>query len=774
MDWGPAEAAGEKKREKALPARMAETVRKWSTADEDRFFLWVPVLVCVGLAVYYRLSWEPGIWQVLAFLGIAVAAAAAVLRSSVKASLVILLVAAGFVLGKARSELLQTPTLRADTGVVTVAGWVEHAEIRSDKQQRIVLAVEQSNPALPSERGLRVRITLSRSVGDFSPGDAAVLKARLFKPRRPIAPDAFDFARRDWFRGIGGSGYAFSVLEPPDDLGVPSWSLRARSALAGLRRRIADAAHDFVEDKRAAFLVAVLTGERGRLDETAVDQLRASGLAHLLAISGLHMGLVAYTLFTVLRAVLALSARAALRWPIKKWAAVGALLGGGGYLALSGAAVSTQRAYIMVAIMFLAVLLDRPAISMRNVAFAALVILALRPESVLDVSFQMSFLAVVGLVALYEFREGSEWPGSHGAVRHNTGVRLARTLGFYFAGILLTTIIAGLATGPIAAYHFNRVATYGVIGNLAAIPLMGSVVMPFALIGTALLPLGLAAPFYQASGMGIEAILLVAEWASSIPGAVRAVPAMPVEALAAMLLGMLWICLWRARWRWFGCAAIFIGIATAAASERPDILVSDDAAWFVARNAEGELVAPAGTRGGFALERWLAADGDTASPREASTRDGMTCDREACVLAGWEGKSVAFLKDASALWHECQRAAIVITGFSYRGKCPSADLVIDSYALYKFGAHAVYLRRGETRVRRVADERGTRPWTEPEAVRNTKTSEATDSESADAPAEQNPLPNRRAVERTDKAADALERVAFRIHDFGDWLLRFIR
>ena len=272
-------------------ATAGSKLRTWSTADEDRVFLWVPVLLCVGLSVYYRLSWEPGWFHVITGFGIALACAATALyQRAFKAATLILIVMAGFALGKARTELLQTPTLSSNTRVVSVSGWVERAEIRSEKQQRIVLAVERAEPALPAAAGLRVRVTLSRGKGDLSPGDAVALKARLFKPRRPVAPDAFDFARRDWFRGIGGSGYAFLVLDAPSDLGMPSWGLRVSAAVAELRRHVARAAHDAFDDKRAAFLVAVLTGERGRLDPVAVDQLRASGLAHLLAISGCIWG----------------------------------------------------------------------------------------------------------------------------------------------------------------------------------------------------------------------------------------------------------------------------------------------------------------------------------------------------------------------------------------------------------------------------------------------------------------------------------------------------
>lgn len=692
-------------------SRLVVRASQFLQRESDRHFLWVPVLLCAGLLIYFSLHREPG-WLVLTFCvaGAGLFAVAAGRWFDAGVALAVLLVATGFVLGKVRTELLMTPVLIKDTGVVALTGWVESVEIKSANRQRAVIRVVSLEPA-GAGQVQKVRVSFSRKTLELLPGDHISFKARLFKPQRPVSPGAFDFARRDWFRGIGGSGFGFGeTLQDSSAVDMPA-DLAALAKIAWLRNKIATSARAHLEGEVGAFAVAVLTGMRGGLSKEGVEHLRAAGLAHLLAISGLHMGLVAFTLFWLVRALLALSARAALRWPIKKIAAVFALLGGAVYLALSGGAVSTQRAYIMIGIMFLAVLLDRPALSMRNVALAALVILVWRPESVLNVSFQMSFLAVVGLIALYEARHTAR-PGWL-TLRASDGwsLFLAKRWTLYFLGVVMTTIVASVATSPVAAYHFNRVAVLGVVANLVAVPLMGALIMPMALIGTLLIPFGLEGIPFSVSGWGISVVLNSAEWAAGLSGAMRHVAAMPPASLLLFIFGGLWVCLWRGPRRWAGVAVAILGSAGTLATERPDVLIEQEARNAAIRTVQGVLVPVDARSARFAVERWLAADGDGATLKEAAARGGLACDDAACTAVGTGGVRVAFVRHPSALWDDCGEADIVVTAFSFRGTCRSARLVIDRSALHKYGAHAIYIRKDGIDVERAAEERGERPWT---------------------------------------------------------------
>ena len=191
-----------------------------------------------------------------------------------------------------------------------------------------------------------------------------------------------------------------------------------------------------------AFAAAIMSGDRSGMSQVTLANLRSSNLAHLLAISGLHMGLLTGFVFAVLRVAMVLIPSVGLRWPVKKIAAFGALLAAGGYLALSGGNVATERAFTMVAVMLVAIMLGRPALTLRAVAMVAIVILVLQPESITGPGFQMSFAATTALVFVFKYLRYANWQHwprwTRGAV-----------------SLVISSFVAGLATAPFAAAHFN-------------------------------------------------------------------------------------------------------------------------------------------------------------------------------------------------------------------------------------------------------------------------------------------------------------------------------
>ena len=380
-------------------------------------------------------------------------------------------------------------------------------------------------------------------------------------PPRPAAPGAFDFARFAYFQGLGAVGFALGDarrIAPSGQDGPPNESIDAPSgSMERLRYAIAERIRAALTGERGAVAVALITGFREGIPESVEQNMRDSGLAHLLAISGLHVGLVAGTVFLLVRGGCALVPAIALRWPIKKWAAVSAAAVAFGYLFLAGATEPTQRAFLMLLITVIGICLDRGSISMRLVAWAALFILLLSPESLLSVSFQLSFAAVTALVAVYEtITARREWAANEPARVQSAGSRFPR----YALQLGLSSMIATLATAPFALYHFNRVAGYGLLANLAAVPLTAFVIMPLGLLAVFLMPLGLEAGPLYLMGQGIGAVLWVARQVASLPGAATLVPAFPHWGLVAVTLGGLWLCIWRGPWRWLGLA----GFAAAA------------------------------------------------------------------------------------------------------------------------------------------------------------------------------------------------------------------
>jgi len=395
------------------------------------------------------------------------------------------------------------------------------------------------------------------------------LRAVLQPPAEPAAPGAFDFARQAYFQRLGAVGYAFGGAEVLAPAGDPSltglWLHRLRD---GVAVRVLEA----LPGESGAVAAALMTGVRGAIPEEVMAAMRDSGLAHLLAIAGLHMGLVAGLLFFALRAGLALVAGLVLRRPIKKWAACGAILGAFGYLLLTGGTVPTQRAFVMVSLVLVAVILDRRGLSLRPVAWAAVVVLALAPESLLSASFQMSFAAVIALIAGYE------------AIAERGRIALGERR------LALTSLIAGLATAPFALYHFNRIAWYGLLANLFAVPLTAFWIMPWALAAFTLMPFGAEGLALTPMGWGIDLLLAVARYVAALPGAVTLLPAMPTFGLVLVALGGLWLCLWRRRWRFGGLLPVALGLASIFLLRPPDVLATGDGRLLGVRGPQGELL----------------------------------------------------------------------------------------------------------------------------------------------------------------------------------------
>ena len=373
----------------------------------------------------------------------------------------------------------------------------------------------------------------------------------------------------------------------------------------------------------------------------------------------------------------------------------------------------------MISIMFLAVLLDRPAVALRNVALAALLILVIYPESLIDAGFQMSFAAVVALVAVYEMIRDREAPGPGGS-----GPSMTRSGLLFFGGILLSTLIAGLAVAPLAAFHFHKSQQYAMIANLIAIPICNVLVMPAALAALVAMPFGLEAWPLLIMGAGIEGMVWCASAVAGLPGAVGRIPEIPVAAFGCMVAGGLWLCLWRTRWRYAGALAVLVGLLIAPFRSVPDVMIGRDG--LVAVRDRNGLLSALGTRTQtFDLARMLEHDGDGRRPEDVARGTAYRCDWSGCV-AGIDGSLVAVARHAAALADDCRRAILIVVPAGRAGPCPEGVLVIDRPAILRAGALAIRLSQKAAtapgqpnaappaqrtlEVVTVSGSRGVRPW----------------------------------------------------------------
>jgi competence protein ComEC len=394
----------------------------------------------------------------------------------------------------------------------------------------------------------------------------------------------------------------------------------------------------------------------------------------------------------------------ALRRPTKKIAAFTALVVALIYPLMTGATVPTQRAFIMTALMLIAVMPDRNPFSMRLVAFAAFMVLLAQPESLIGASFQMSFAAVIALIAVYETGFGRPPAGAGG---------LDWWLLMYVAGVVLTTIIASAATAPLGIYHFGRLPTFSILANVVAVPLTAFWIMPAGLVGMFLMPLGLAAWCLAFMGIGIEMMLAVAAWTADIPGAVLSVPRPPLATLVLVLLGGLWLALWKTGWRRLGLVPVLIGILLALVRRQPDMLI-DARGMIIAARMEGRSLALSSwKKDSWVTKGWLRGAGETEAapwpkPFEVGTPD-LRCDELGCIYRR-NGMSVALNRRASALPEDCLRNDLVIS-YPRIDACAGDTPLISPRALRASGGLALWIgpdRISQTSVREI---RGDRPWT---------------------------------------------------------------
>lgn len=661
--------------------RIATALQQCWFAQAGHLFPWAAVCFGIGVGVFFAWPMEPGLWE---WCGAAVLAVAGVcLRRSARAlGWVLILCAAGF--GSA--------SLRAHQVAPAVLGFryygpVEGRLVATDRSQsdalRLTLDQVYLSRVSAEDTPRRVRIAVRDLEHAPLIGSRVMTTAHLAPAGGPVEPGGFDFRRHLWFMGIGAVGYTRVpvVLAARPDTDLP---------VARFRAEVTRALHQRLPGAGGAVAAAVLTGDRSGLTAETTEDLRISNLAHLLAISGLHMGLLSGVVFTAIRFVLVAGG---VLWGrdlrAKKAAAAVALGASAAYLMLSGGNVATERAFVMVAVVLSAVLLGRRALTLRSVALAALVILAHRPESLLSPGFQMSFAATTGLVAAFAvLRER----------RVALGPRWARPV----LTLLLSSAVAGLATAPFGAAHFNTVSHYGLLANLLAVPVMGMVVMPAAVAAVVLIPLGAEGIALWAMVQGLEWILGVARFISELPEPRSFVPQADTLSLILISLGGMVLCLVRGPIRMGGAVLMAVAFAHWTSTDRPYLLVAEDGGLMGVMTQAGRALSH--ERGnGFAARVWLENDGTPMAQAEAAKR--------------WRDEPYAVLKGkrAAAAFEGCNGYRLVVSNQPLADGTDRSCILLDPKILRQTGSLSIS-RTGEITTTR--SKTGLRLWSPDEWYRS--------------------------------------------------------
>ena len=687
---------------------LVETLRQWVRAEAGagRLLPWVPVAFGTGIALYFAADHEP-VLPVAAIVAVALGVVAVLLRRQkvFPAVVMIAAVAAGFAVATWKTARVAHGVLARPMFSASLTGFVETRDIR-ERTDRFVLRVVTMDSARGATRLERVRLSVKKGTSP-AVGSFVELKARLLPPLTPLRPGSYDFGRDMFFAGIGASGFvmgAIRIAEPPADAGL---RLRYSAFMQGLRDAIDARIRTTLEGDKRAIATALLTGRRDAISPPVNDAMFISGLGHVLSISGYHMAVVAGVVFFAVRALLALFPVLTVGHAIKKWSAAAALFAAAFYLLLSGAEVATQRSFFMTAVVLIAVMVDRRAITFRTLAVAALIVLTVAPEALVHPSFQMSFAATLGLVALVQIG----MPRLFAAPDHTATARVAMWGGREITMLLLASLVAGLATMPYAAFHFHRVTPYGVLANLAAMPVVSALVMPAGLLGLVAMPFGFDRLFWAAMGVGIDWMIAVTQWVAALPGAVGRVPAFGIGPLIGASAGIILLGLLRTPLRWSGAVLVLLAAVWAAQVRQPDILVSADGRHVGVRGQDGRLHlmhAAKGARDAFLLREWLAADADPRTAADASLTEGVSCDDHGCVMQAAGGGLVAQAFRPEALRDDCERAALVVTARQPPASCAAS--VIDAERLRRQGAMALRRSREGFVVDAVRPRGIDRPW----------------------------------------------------------------
>lgn len=600
----------------------------------------------------------------------------------------------------ARSEAVGTPPL-AQPYIGPIEGRIlVRQEQPADDRVRLTLAIREPGTARAVKVRLNVRLADDRP--DLVEGAMIATGARLLPPAPPLVPGGYDFARRAWFDGLAATGSSYgpiTVTEPVETAGQ----------LALLQRRLSAHVRDQLAGTPGAIAAAFASGDRGAIAEADDAAMRDAGLTHLLSISGLHVSAVIACVYFLAIRLLAMWPWLVLRVRLPVLAAGLAALAGVSYTLLTGAEVPTVRSCLGAGLVLLALALGREPLSMRMVAVVAAIVLLLIPEALIGPSFQMSFAAVLAIVALH----GSGPVRAFLAPREESWTaRMARRLIMLFVtGVVIEAVLT-----PIVLFHFHRAGAYGAFANVLAIPLVTFGAMPSIALALLFDLVGLGAPFWWLAGLSLEWLLAIAHWVADQPGAVRLMPQIGTAAMFLYVAGMLWLALWHGRVRLWGLVPAVAGVVAMLSSPAPDVLVARDGRQIAVAEPGGRLLVLREGEG-YALDSLREAAAVSGEPVSIERAPGSRCSADFCSLkVQREARTWSLLVarskhyvDARQLIAACASADIVIAARTMPRSCAPRWLKLDRRFLTQNGGLALFLG-AEPRLVTVGESQGEHGW----------------------------------------------------------------
>lgn len=680
---------------------MKQYLKSTLLSEKDNWPLFVPVFFGIGVAVYFGLKKEPDVYYGLAvFCTLAISTMFLAYRRNKLfwLGLVLSIASAGFLSANIRAINVDAPILAKETGIVNVLGTIEEIKKRGTKSRFIL-----KNPTIENmtkeNTPVKIRINVNTDLNDAAPGDVVSFMAALSPPPIPVVPGGYDFAKYAFFEQIGAVGYSISDVEIISKAENNSF----RQFVENLRYTITNRITSKLDSDHGNIAAALLVGEKGGISKKTMEKIRDAGLAHLLAISGMHLSLFAAIFFILTRALLSLSETISLRFSTKKVAALIAVFGSLFYLLISGVPISAQRACVMTSIILFAIMLDRNGTPLRSVALAALLILIFTPESITTPSFQMSFSAVIALIVCFEY--------FYPLTQKISPYAPFRKILIYVSGTIMSSVIAGIATAPFSIYHFNNISLFGMFANLIAIPATSLIIMPFGVLSLILMPFSLEKLALIPMSWGIDIILKVSDYIHSVPNATLNIHSPSIESLSLIVLGTIWLSFWKKNWRFCGVIPILFGILLSMSAKVPDFIIDSKSNTFAVLGEDDNFIFSSKRSASFAREVWLKKFGiEEFSTIKDSSDKSINCDSSGCIYKRL-GYIVAVAKQPDAIIDDCQYADIFInlTGIPSKRLCDKEIFEVSQYDMDKKGTYAIYLNK-QISVDNVRSDRGERLW----------------------------------------------------------------
>lgn len=559
--------------------------------ERSRWILWMPVGLAIGIGAYFYVPHEPeGHWLLYTFLFLGSLCAFKGIRMWV---IPFSLIAFGFCVAWLKTSLINTPQLSDETHPVFIEGTIDKIDQRPKDVRLTLKDVSYSKDVTQVHV---VRLTCKGSMArseTLEPGGRVRVRAVLLPPQEPSHPYGYHFRRQAYFEGLGAVGYCLSKPLLLAQEKEKAW-------LNKLRYRLTQFLRVSIKGVEGEIAAALVTGDRSGIPQSVRDAYADAGIAHVLAISGLHLSLVAGFFFVFLRFFMALIPSLALRYPIKKIAAICALGGVMVYLVICSAPIPALRSFIMTSLILGGVVFDRFALSLRNVALAATGILLILPESLLSPSFQLFFAAVIMLVAGYERYYGP----FHAWVAKNPW--WGKSFVMYVCGILLSTLLSTVATTPYVVYTFHHFTLQSIPANMVVIPLVSFFIMPMLSLYILFWPLtkvlGFASLLHELLGLMNQVAASVALW----KGSHIALKAMPLSSLVLLTFGLLAFFLIKHTFRYGGIVLILIGLGVMYISPIPSVFISKNGGLIGVYDSETGLWVNTLVKERFARTSWMS------------------------------------------------------------------------------------------------------------------------------------------------------------------------